>query len=303
MSDAESAAGFALPRTALFMRGDHQGHLARIDSSEAEAVIVDFEDAVAATRKETARQFFAEAMAAKPARERIWVRLSTGDPHARACRADLEVVVREEVEAIVIPKTEGTRELAELSSLVAQLERDRSMALRSIRFVPLIETARGAALLGEFVTAPVDRVQTLAYGPADFAADLGVALEPAGRVSEFISLQLVVTARAAGLHAPLEGPFMRVRDEEGLRADCARSRGLGFGGRLAIHPSQVTPIAESFGEAPADELAEKIVLEWSRRDPNTSSIVVEGMFVDEPVAVTAARQLAASNQLKSGASA
>lgn len=292
-----SSAPAPAARAAVFMRGDHPGHLAKLDSLEADVVIVDFEDAVAESRRDEARRLFSDAMDGVRRGTRVWVRISTGDAASASCEADLEVVVRREVEAIVVPKAEDPRQLAALNERIGALERARSLPEGGIGVIPLIETAAGAAGLRDLLAAGGSRVRTLAFGPADYSADLGVPFDQTSRTLEFASLQIVQAARAAGLPQPLDGPFMAVRDEAGLIADSERSKALGFGGRLCIHPSQAAVVAAVYGGSDDDESSRRIVEAWEARDPDLSALLVDGAFVDAPI-YRAAKQRLATQQPK-----
>ena len=58
-------------------------------------------------------------------------------------------------------------------------------------------------------------------------------------------MSILVAARAHGLQA-IDGPFLKVRDEEGFRRAAARTAALGFDGKWVLHPSQVDAGNEVF---------------------------------------------------------
>jgi citrate lyase subunit beta / citryl-CoA lyase len=89
----------------------------------------------------------------------------------------------------------------------------------------------------------------------------------------------------------VDGVTTATDDSERLARDTARSRRMGFGAKLCIHPAQVMPVQAAFAPSP-DELA------WARRvleaAPAHGGAVfrLEGRMVDAPVLALAARLVA-----------
>src|SRR5581483_10225393 len=107
----------------------------------------------------------------------------------------------------------------------------------------------------EIVLAAPARVQTLCFGPADFAADLGIDLTLDGTELLYARSRVVVAARAGGLAAPIDGPFLLgLHDSDALLRACRRRRHLGFGGKLVISPPPVNVVSRAFSEVSSDEL-------------------------------------------------
>ncbi|MBV8220986.1 MAG: hypothetical protein JO325_21190, partial [Solirubrobacterales bacterium] len=134
-------------------------------------------------------------------------------------------------------------------------------------------------------TAP-PRTITAMLGVADFTAALGVELSDEGTELLYARQRLVVAARATGMPGPIDGPYLRLDDSPGLVADIRRSRGLGFQGRVALHPRQVEPINRAYSELGDEQLAaaERIVAAFERAENSgLASIRVDGRFVDYPV--------------------
>ena len=61
-----------------------------------------------------------------------------------------------------------------------------------------------------------------------------------------------MAARASGLQA-IDGPYLAIRDEDGLRRGREHVRALGFDGKWAVHPGQLDAINDAF-TPPAEEL-------------------------------------------------
>src|SRR5256714_1933577 len=61
----------------------------------------------------------------------------------------------------------------------------------------------------------------------------------------YVFSKILMAGRANGLQV-IDGPFLKVRDSEAFRDYCARTRILGYDGKWALHPDQVTILNEVF---------------------------------------------------------
>lgn len=81
-----TAVNLRTPLTVLFMRSDSDRQLARVNTINADAVILDLEDAVAPEEKGRARRGAATVLAAVLPGSNVWVRVNghgSGDSCAR----------------------------------------------------------------------------------------------------------------------------------------------------------------------------------------------------------------------------
>jgi citrate lyase subunit beta / citryl-CoA lyase len=306
-------------RSFLFAPGNHPRRVEKAFSLGADAVILDLEDSVALAEKEAARKPVAEALAAansgtepdlgdrapspsRPGRRcRGYVRVNAmGTPF---CFRDLTEVIGKGVDGIVLPKVESAADLHAIDWLVANLERERGLAVGAIDLIPTIETAAGLSRVERILQArglkPYSgrwRVKRVAFGAADFALDLGIT--PSGEESElgYARQRIVLASRDAGVEAPLDSPWFKLKDLEGLRRSTAASRRMGFQGRMCIHPEQVPVVNE--GYAPSGEevaRAERIVAAFKQAEAQGSAAIqVDGRMIDYPLVREAERILKAA---------
>jgi citrate lyase subunit beta/citryl-CoA lyase len=172
--------------------------------------------------------------------------------------ADVDAVAAAGADVIVVPKVESP---GELDGLPAPLEAQ-------------IETARGLVECERIASVP--GLEALVLGPGDLAASLGVpelTIGSGGHV-EFALMRVVVAARAFGL-AAVDGPFVGLGDDEGLRSSALRSRALGYDGKWCIHPSQIASCNEIYSATDAE-------LERARRILEVPGVGrLDGEMVDE----------------------
>ncbi len=142
----------------------------------------------------------------------------------------------------------------------------------------LVESARGIAAAREVAKAAA----RLAFGSIDFAADLGCA-ETREALLAFRS-ELVLASRLAGLPAPIDGVTAALRDPVQIEDDARYASGLGFGGKLLIHPAQIGPARAGFSPTPAEVAWAERVLANGRDGQATA---IDGAMVDAPVRMRA----------------
>jgi citrate lyase subunit beta/citryl-CoA lyase len=144
-----STEGKAL-RSFLFTPGNHARRVEKALSLDADAVILDLEDAVATAEKPAAREAVAAAFG-RPRRGLLYVRVNAVD--TEFCYGDLLAIVRPGLDGIILPKVETPAGLATVDWLLAQLERDRGLPAAGLDLIPIIETARGLDRLGAVLGA------------------------------------------------------------------------------------------------------------------------------------------------------
>jgi citrate lyase subunit beta/citryl-CoA lyase len=281
-------------RAMLFAPADHSRRLERLGDFGADLVVLDLEDAVADERKDVARTMARSALSTFSSGPLRCVRvngLATG-----RTAADVQAVVCPDLDLLMIPKLQEPSDLADFDRLVTGAEMRAGMDPGSVRVLGLVESARGLVAVDEIARRAPERLHTLVFGAADFAADMGFDLTSDAFEILHARSRIMVAVRAAGLPPALDGPYLQINDLNGLVADTRRSRQLGFQGRVVIHPSQVEPAQRAYGElSPAEaELAARIVEEFeAAQATGVTSVRVGETFVDHPIYARARQKLMA----------
>jgi citrate lyase subunit beta / citryl-CoA lyase len=277
-------------RSLLFAPGNEPRKVKKVASFGADAIILDLEDAVPNADKVATRPMVREAVRELQG-ALVCVRVNALT--TRLTAGDVDGVVVEGLDAIVLPKTESADDVLAVDRMIAAAERREGLGPGRVRLLPLVETARGV-LAASTIAGASERVLTIAFGSGDFTRDLEI---PAIRWSldgvelAWARAKLVVDARAAGKPRPIDGPYIAVRDAEGMAADCRVAKTLGYQGKICIHPSQVAPANRVFAPD-ADEVAfcRKVVTAFQAAEQQGSaSITVDGIFVDYPIVEKAER--------------
>lgn len=261
-------------RTVLAVPGSSQRMIDKARGLRPDAVFLDLEDAVALPAKAAARELVAAALRAGGfAAADVAVRINgVQTPFALE---DLLAVVRADgfPAAIVLPKVQAAADIHWLDRTLAQLEARAGLPVGAIGIDAQIEDARGL-LAVEAIAEASPRVRSLVYGPGDFAASMrmrmvGVGQQPAGLAAgdafHHVLSRILVVARAHGLEAT-DGPYVEVRDREGLQLAAAHTAALGFDGKWVLHPDQIDVVNAAFApDAAMFERAERILAEHARQ--------------------------------------
>lgn len=283
-----------LLQTMLFVPGSDERKLAKIDSLDAPAFILDLEDAVAVAAKAQARAAVSALLDARPAR-RVYVRVNS--VRSGLLLDDLIAVAGPNLAGIVLPKVESGDDVKLVDRHLSVLEGERRLEPGKIEVIATIETAAGVEHAREIATA-APRVRCLGFGAGDFCLDLGLEWPPPdGRLSETVigaKVAVVMASRLAGLEPPHDGVFPDFRDLEGLRTEAEHARLLGFYGKHAIHPDQLEVIKHVFTPGQREiARAREIVDAFDRSErAGIAAIQLNGVLIDYPVAERARRLLA-----------
>ena len=280
-------------RTLLAVPATRRKMVEKALASEADAVFLDLEDAVAPDSKSAARGDVASALA----------ELDWGGRSAlfRANALDTPYFYRDLIEvvegatsslgAVIIPKVNRPEDLYAVSVLLSGMELALDLEPGKIKLEAQIESAEGLSNV-DAIACATPRLEVLHFGPGDFAASLGMPMNSIGVMDEWDEAypghrfhhamqRIVVAARAAGLSVR-DGPVADSGDEEGLRRRCLSARARGFDGKWCIHPAQIEVVNEVFSPTEGElEWARKVVAAYEEANAEGSgSASVDGQMVD-----------------------
>jgi citrate lyase subunit beta / citryl-CoA lyase len=166
----------------------------------------------------------------------------------------IEVVANagERLDEVMLPKVQSAAEVVALDLLLTQVEKTAGLPPRHIGIEAQIETTRGLINVDE-ICAASPRLETIIFGPADFAASMempvltgGVQIpEYPGDHFHYVFSRILMAGRANGLQV-IDGPFLKVRELDSLRDYAMRTRMLGYDGKWALTPDQVTVMNEVY---------------------------------------------------------
>jgi len=272
-------------RTALFAPGNRPERVEKALQLNADAVIIDLEDAVPVAEKESTRSLVREALDRHPGK-RMYVRVNAlSTPYVAE---DVKAVVSRNLVGIVLPKAESPEDIFEIDRLLSKHEREAGLIPGSVEVIPQCETAKGLEECYRIASARPEhhRTLTLTFGAADYTLDLGIEMTREGKELEYPRSRMPVACRAGRVMPPLDSPWMvDLKDMDGLVAEAKRARAHGFMGKLVIHPNQIGPCNEIFTPSRQEiDYAKRVMEAFEKAEKEgKAAIQMEGKFIDYPV--------------------
>lgn len=288
-------------RTLLFAPGNHQRKVEKVFGLQADAVILDLEDAVANNEKVATRAPVLAALQKNNADRGNkgslgYVRVNALD--TEFCFADLQVMVAHGVDGIILPKVEEAQQLFAADWMISALEHERGLAPGSIDLIPIVETARGLRAIDSICNTDT-RVKRIAFGAGDYTTDTNMDWSDNEFELDHARTTIAVAARAAGLEPPLDTVWIKIKDTVGFENSCERARKLGYQGKMIIYPPQADVANRVFSPTPEQLTQANIIVaafEKAERE-GSASIQIDGHFVDYPIVEKARRVLALAQRI------
>ncbi|WP_408005226.1 HpcH/HpaI aldolase/citrate lyase family protein [Saccharopolyspora rectivirgula] len=261
-------------RSCLAVPGSSAKMIDKARTLPADQFFLDLEDAVSPLAKDEARQQVVAALD-----EGGWsgkvrsVRVNSLD--TEWTYRDVITVVEgagAELDTIILPKVSSPDHVRWLDLTLTQVERANGLDVGRIGIEPQIEDASGLMNV-DAIAGASPRVEALIYGPADFMASINmrslvVGHQPpgydVGDAYHYVLMRILIAARAHGVQA-IDGPYLQIKDVDGLRQVGGRSAALGFDGKWVLHPAQIDAVNELFSPRQEDyDHAENILdaYEW-----------------------------------------
>ena len=273
-------------RSFLFVPGDSERKLAKAETTQADALILDLEDAVAPENIDRARGMVREYLQARRprGRQQLWVRINPiQTPKALA---DLAAIMPGGPDGIMLPKADSAAEAITLGHYLAALEAREGLTAESTRILPVAtETARAMFALGSYHGAS-SRLIGLTWGAEDLSTAIGAStnrlLDGEYEFTYKLARSLCLLGASAAGIAAIDTLFANFKDSEGLLADSKAARRAGFSGRIAIHPDQVDVINLAFTPDEKEVAFAQRVVDAFSAAGGAGTIQLDGKMLDRP---------------------
>ncbi|MDZ7760509.1 MAG: CoA ester lyase [Desulfovermiculus sp.] len=278
-------------RTILFVPGNRADRIDKALGSQADAAIIDLEDAVPTKSKDEARSIVREKLL-EHSNKKVLVRVNGIDTDFFL--DDIQAIAVSGLSCIMVPKVEKSADIRTINDSLTQAENKNEVEEGSIKVISLIETALGVENVFDIVserTSP-ERLFTAAFGAADFALDMGIEMTPTGEELHYPRSKMAISCIAAKIPPPLDSPFMLdINDLETLEADARRSKQLGFQGKLCIHPKQIDVCNRVFSPTEEEiEYAKRVINAFEQAEASgQAAIKLDNKFIDYPIVHRAQR--------------
>ncbi|KAB0578439.1 citrate lyase subunit beta/citryl-CoA lyase [Fusobacterium naviforme] len=245
----------------------------------ADSLMLDLEDAVAVTAKDTARFSLYHALKTIDYRgcEKV-VRINGLDTDL--WREDIRCSVAGGAEVLRIPKTESAEMVRAVEEAVLRAEQEFERPVGSTLLMAALESARGVMNAYEVCTSS-DRMIGIALSGGDYTKDLQTVITGTGVELMGARQQMIIAARAAGVQC-FDTVWTNLQDMDGFRKEVETIRQMGFDGKSIINPRQIPIVHEVFTPSMKDIIfAEKVIREIdTKKAQGIGVFTVDGKMID-----------------------
>ncbi len=245
----------------------------------ADSLMLDLEDAVAVTAKDTARFSLYQALKNVDYRgcERV-VRINGLD--TEYWKEDIRCSVAGGADVLRIPKTEDARMVKAVEDAVLAAEREFNRTEGSTLLMAALESAKGVMNAYEVCTSS-ERMIGIALSGGDYTKDLQTKITGTGVELMGARQHMIIAARAAGVQC-FDTVWTDLDNLEGFRKEVMLIKDMGFDGKSIINPRQIPIVHEVFTPSMKEIIfSEKVIREIdSKRKEGIGVFTVDGKMID-----------------------
>ncbi len=268
-----------LQRCLLFVPGARADRFSKACDAGADQVCIDLEDAVGLADKVTARAATFDFIAQYTNNQtQLGVRINCISSDLGV--ADLTDIAARDLQPafIMLPKVESPADIA----LAQQI-----LGAKLCAKVPLIAQLESphAVFEARAIAKATTNLQALMFGGFDYA--VAARVTPGYNGWLWARGQIAAAAAEAEVGA-LDVPCLDINNADLVARETAAVIELGYTGKAAIHPAQITAIQNAFLPTRAQAAHAQKVLDAVAASPN-AAIAVDGKLVDRPIELAAQR--------------
>jgi citrate lyase subunit beta/citryl-CoA lyase len=279
----------------LFVPGDSRRKFDKAITTAADALILDLEDSVAASRKAEARGITAGMLTAGARKAALFVRVNAFDTGETL--DDLAAVMPARPDGIVLPKCAGGADVGRLAPYLDAFEAAHGIPAGTTKIVAIVtETAEALFGLGSYKNCS-GRLCGMMWGGEDLAASLGASENRSNGIWHgpyLLARNLCLAGAAAANVAAIDTVSTEIGNIDRIGEEAREARRDGFAGKAVIHPNHVDAVNAAFTPS-ADEIA------WARRivaafaaEPSAGVVKIDDKMIDKPHLRAAERILSAA---------
>ncbi len=280
-------------RSLLFVPANNKKFVAKAHTRDADAIILDLEDSVAPSQKDSARsELPAAAQQIANNETDVVVRINS-----ESIDKDISAASTEHISAIVVPKVNDKNVLLTVDKILTLREKERCLPAGKIRLLAQIEDVRALVNLDE-IAASTPRLLGMSLGSEDFSAS--ARMSPTKETLYWPNLQVAFACRRADI-LPFGFPdsITLIENLDAMTEAARLAVDMGMVGAFCIHPTQVDILNKAM--TPSDEEisnAKLLVSEFEKSKAEGNAVFVfEGKMVDLPVVYRARETLSRAKSI------
>jgi len=210
---------------------------------DADGLIIDLEDAVAAHRKAEVRDWVRNALLQNDfGRKEKIVRIN--ELGTEFGHLDIMTIVEGRPDTLLLPKVNTPENVLTADAVITAAERRAGLEPGTVGLLALMEMPEGIENAMS-IAMSCKRLTGLCFGAGDFTRETHATITES-RIELYYALsRILCAARAAGIDA-LDSPCINVRDQVANEREAVQAMRLGYDGKQAVHPDQVAAINRVF---------------------------------------------------------
>ena len=268
-------------RTMLFIPGNNPGMIQNSGILGADTIILDLEDAVSLTEKDSARILVKSAISSVNFYgSEVVVRINPLS--TEYSEADIREIAQVLPHAFLVAKA-TEEDIIKVDYIIGEVEKANGFEEGIIKIFPLIETAYGLYNIYNIIKAS-KRVIGVLLGAEDLTADLGIVRTRGGEEIFYARSKVAAACKALKVDA-IDTPFTDLEDMEGFILDIEKAKSIGMTGKAAINPRQIDVIHGVFAPTIDEVNYANRVIEAQREATleNKGVFSLDGKMVDAPI--------------------
>ena len=251
-------------------------------------ILFDLEDSVAPSEKASARANLIKLFSGEPIFRARYISVRVNATNTNYFADDLATLAQipaGSLFSIVLPKVEKESEI--------------DLVGGAVLIDAQIESAAGLANVESIAAHP--RCLSLSFGPLDFAADLGAALDDLSESDRkeftlYPLMKILVAARANGKLA-FDGPEVDIRNLDKFIQGATRVRALGFDGKWVIHPDQIELCNKMFTPSDSEyQSASELIAKYESAKSQGLGAITDGDLMIDEASLRSAAKIVARHQ-------
>lgn len=270
-----------LRRTMLFMPGNNPGMLQNAGILGADSIILDLEDAVSLSEKDSARILVRNAIKSINFYDsEVVVRINPMS--TEYSEEDIREIAVVKPDAFLVAKA-TEEDIVKVDEAISQIERKMGFEAGCIKLIPLIETAYGLENVYNIIKSSNRNIGVL-LGAEDLTADLGIKRTKVGEEIFYARSKVAAACKALKVDA-IDTPFTDLNDIDSFKKDIEKAKSIGMTGKAAINPRQIDTIHEIFAPTEEEVVYAKRVMEAMEDAKREGKGVfsLDGKMVDAPI--------------------
>jgi len=266
-------------RSFLFIPADKEKMLDKMGMLFPDAFILDLEDSVSTNNKEIARNNISNKLVSSDIKDKV-ILIRVNDLDSSHIYRDIDSTIGPGIYGYMIPKFEDSKKLEKIINYISEKETELKLDFK-LKLIIMVESAKGLLELNRTGEKLFDRIIGIAFGAEDYLFGLSQFGTVSETMVDFARKTIILHSKANGLLS-IDTVFRNYKDDQGLKDELEKIKGMGFSSKLAIHPDQIDIINSGLSPEAAEIEKARIILKYKKDIEDKGAISIDGVMFDLP---------------------